>query len=782
MAYNWRTTNNNPIKQKQRQLPVFGQWFQTKPNKSILSLLTIPTTRSAYTMNIVDIKQRFNLTIVKIGVQSYIDNTSVVTVGTGFRIISTSSSHPMMIIVTNAHVVKGRHRVMVEVYINDRLIQLPASVVYVEQHRDLALVRLIRQNNDNFQPQPIVGAEAAATAADDDLIGQPVASVGHTSVRGGRSCQSGYVRASGVQIRQIHDPSTVSLIFTGPDQPVLVHSAPVLPGYSGGALVNSDAHVIGVQSSANLCENINYAVPNTRLLEFIARGIAYHSRESDRLRQHFRKLYELDSQAVAVVDGSGKKRLLGLVVSRQPFTGSFSVKSALPTVASIDANGIIGTHIWQINNQVINNIDDIRSAIDDNPIIRLSLSVLCIPSPVTALLAMAYTNNRPSISQWLPQQLANDRNCRSAYRQPRYCLRLAFMDSSVRNGGDDIIDLIDMKNKCIRSVCLVIRPELDDYLVDSGKGTGVFVLNNCLLLTCFHLVKQSPTVWIKYVKQYNRERVVTTWRAEPAQVVYVEPHWDLALVRLWEPPTFVGDTMTTMKLLYTTTSAAATTDSIGFGAPVCTIGHGNSIMFAIHPGMVRTPQLLTHQLLNGYNVSTIAFDEELPSVMHSSIILPGFSGSPLIDTAGRLCGIDWGGITVDRKSYASDYQILNEFINRSLAYESSGSKQSRLKKLFPIVSGKQLAIVLSAKPTGDLPAMMLLTVEAVLTNETNELPSIVKTRIVSINGQLVNDIRDLIAIVSQSQQPTVELTVRDDNLNDRTVRLNTLDRDSAFIF
>ncbi|XP_054156597.1 uncharacterized protein LOC128954998 [Oppia nitens] len=387
-----------------------------------------------------------------------------------------------------------------------------------------------------------------------------------------------------------------------------------------------------------------------------------------------------------------------------------------------------------------------------------SMGILCIP---ISMVWMTYHNNKykPSFICHSFQTTSSGRTLTTKTNNRYHCLRSAALMAVNDNTAADTIgfDMIDLKTQCIRSIGWVIRHRINDDNT-SGRGTGVFVVDNRLLLTCYHVVRHNPIVWIQYVRNYNNQ-ILMTCPMNAADVLYVEPHNDLALVRLRDPPSPMYNTSTTMPV----TNSPESTD---FGAPVAMLGHGGGVVFVMHPGMVITPQVDNYLIPIAYAISCIPFNEKLPIVAHSTIGVPGNSGGPVIDTNGQICGIFWGGITkTGQISFAIGSEIIKEFLTKALAYESDGKKHIRFKQQYEWDSrtvNKILGIIVGTKPLSDS-----FTVKAALPTATTDANSIIGRRICLLNGQVCNSINNIrLAIYDRPQvRVTTRLSTNDDNDN-----------------
>ncbi|XP_054156639.1 uncharacterized protein LOC128955031 [Oppia nitens] len=346
------------------------------------------------------------------------------------------------------------------------------------------------------------------------------------------------------------------------------------------------------------------------------------------------------------------------------------------------------------------------------------------------------------------------------------CLRsaVALMDNN--NGADNNnndFDMIAMKKRCIRSIGHVLRPVLEDRDYDSsGTGSGVFVadVDNRLLLTCYHMVRQRPFVWIVYPKAYRN--LVVKYRLINAEVLYVEQHWDLALVRLQELPAPEYNTMKPMVM-----ASRDDDSSIGFGEPVAVLGHGNGILFQLQPGMVRIASVDNHLITLDYYASVSTFNDRQPIVTHSTICGPGFSGAPLINIRGRLSGLVWGGyLKCGQESFSVDYQTINEFITRALNYESNGIKHNRLMKRYerdikePDTT-RLLGLILSTQQ----PFSDSFTVRSVLPTVSDETKNIIGSRVTKVFEHVFNNIDVIRSAIGTNRviKLSIELPTDDDS-------------------
>ncbi|XP_054156586.1 uncharacterized protein LOC128954987 [Oppia nitens] len=349
----------------------------------------------------------------------------------------------------------------------------------------------------------------------------------------------------------------------------------------------------------------------------------------------------------------------------------------------------------------------------------------------------------------------------------------------VGNGGQpDGIDIDAIRKHCIRSIGIIVIKKLDNSDQIFTEGSGVCVANTtdtgCLLLTNYHAVTHSPVVRVIYKPDHNDNRVYV----ELADVLYVEQHWDLALVRLQR-----------LNSLFNPMPMATETK---FGQPGCMFGHGQ-IAFTVHPGLVVQPSVQLNNANDTYRISTVPFAGHLPIVAHTAVNVPGFSGCPLIDTDGRLSGIVWGGfVTRGQITFAVDYQTVNEFMLRAISYVDAytGINLNRLRNLYSMFgsSNRQLALILAKHYDEFDSNNVWFTIEELLP-ESQPL-NIVNRFVMFVNDQPFTDIETIRTVLSvgDDSYPTIQLTLRSpmyryNNRFDWKVNITSMSPDvKAFVF
>ena len=144
-------------------------------------------------------------------------------------------------IVTNAHVVDGAANITVTLHDGTRL---PAELIGSDPQSDIAVLHVTLSK----------GRHTPAQLGDSDKleIGQKVLAIGHPFGLG-YAFSTGIVSGFGQLLE------TKQEVF---QERVIQTTAPINPGNSGGPLVDSEDHVIGINSSVMMgAQNIGFAIP-----------------------------------------------------------------------------------------------------------------------------------------------------------------------------------------------------------------------------------------------------------------------------------------------------------------------------------------------------------------------------------------------------------------------------------------------------------------------------------------------------------------------------------------
>jgi S1-C subfamily serine protease len=144
------------------------------------------------------------------------------------------------LILTNAHVVEGSSRILVELYDGT---QLPADLIGSDQVTDLALLQVALPT----------GPHVTVSLGDSDHleVGQKVFAIGHPY-------GLGYVLSTGI----ISGLGTALGAAALMQDRVIQTSAAINPGNSGGPLVDTEGRVIGINTAILAgAQNIGFAIP-----------------------------------------------------------------------------------------------------------------------------------------------------------------------------------------------------------------------------------------------------------------------------------------------------------------------------------------------------------------------------------------------------------------------------------------------------------------------------------------------------------------------------------------
>ncbi|XP_054156763.1 uncharacterized protein LOC128955147 [Oppia nitens] len=690
---------------RQQQKQSFRQWIQTSSSSSSSSggLLSDPWIRSVSLinddhcdgMNILPIVNWCRKPVVIIGrlclewtFPALMANKKFPTMGTGFivdKYTENNTNEPILMAVTNHHVVSGLPTVSLAMYWQNSLdYDLYGRVVYVEQHRDLALIEFSVTSDMFNKTKPLV--PEPNRPAD---LGDPVLAIGHGQVD--YNWSSGIIRSYGCTLRHINSQYDIPVEFESDgDQQFVQHSAPVVPGFSGGPLVDDSSQLVGVNDNANIIFNIFYNITAMDINEFVNRGKLYIKNNSRRQQQ---LIIPIEDRYRSV---SGFK--LGLIVEKNIKNNIFCIKGLLykSKFKYINCNihtvnGVQVTDIKQFNDSLIgtnndnNNIDlVVWESIDQTygqksqlpsrlPVLNYSdtelLSLFGMPSAAVAAIAIqTYNNNnnnwlkhrQPSLRQWF-----HTSNSSIGLSSNGHSLMLRSVKTLMDNhhnrqqqaiGGDDM-DFIEIFDNIKQSVFVCTQYSNNS----TGSGTGFVVDNDgdCyhLIVTNYHVVRGSPMVLLEdYLCVFDYDNYPYDY-CIVGRVVYVELDMDLALIEFedWEQ----------FPILPIVNYA------IDFGDPVLTIGHGERD-FNCHPGLVRAYGFRARDISDYYELFPEWFkygDHEL--VEHSAVTTGGFSGGPMVNSDNQV--VSANEIQVRRTNY---YNIpandINEFIQRGQQYLSSG--------------------------------------------------------------------------------------------------------------
>lgn len=187
----------------------------------------------------------------------------------------------------------------------------------------------------------------------------------------------------------------------------------------------------------------------------------------------------------------------------------------------------------------------------------------------------------------------------------------------------------------------------------TSQGSGVVVDISdgyCFVLTNYHVVatangfsKQS----IKVEDPWGNEYEANVYKNKNSSSAAIDPSYDLALIYFKYQPT------TEMKLeeiAFANNDPKSEENVISLGTPN---GQQNSITYG---------KVLSYQKLNNSEDS----DEkvEFDIIYHSALIYHGSSGGPLVDTSGKLVGLNFAGFENNHYGCAIPLSKIIEFMGK----------------------------------------------------------------------------------------------------------------------
>ncbi|CAG2104401.1 unnamed protein product [Medioppia subpectinata] len=170
-----------------------------------------------------------------------------------------------------------------------------------------------------------------------------------------------------------------------------------------------------------------------------------------------------------------------------------------------------------------------------------------------------------------------------------------------------------------------------------GTGTGFIVDSNGLIVTNAHVVKDQTFVTIIFSQLYSMNSLLYSSNDDPnedldnqmqAQVVYVQPHNDLALIRLYVK----SGVLTALSLSQST--------HLTVGESVMAIGNP-TLHFSPTHGVITCLSRSTDSAVSlGVDTYFLPFSRiEHKYVIHSAPTTSGFSGGPVLDSNGEVVGV-----------------------------------------------------------------------------------------------------------------------------------------------
>jgi hypothetical protein len=187
-----------------------------------------------------------------------------------------------------------------------------------------------------------------------------------------------------------------------------------------------------------------------------------------------------------------------------------------------------------------------------------------------------------------------------------------------------------------RSVVRVIVKTGKHY----GSGTGFVVSAGGIVVTNHHVVADSDVVWV-LVKQPDSEPLNL-----PATITWISADYDLALLKvpgLNRPPLTISDQLPDKGSLVT---------SIGYPGVADRLGRNdkNLAESTVTQGIVG--RVLTSSWLKG--------GQQLSILQHGAAVNSGNSGGPLLDTCGRVVGVNTQKALGTVVGTAAEGQLVNQ--------------------------------------------------------------------------------------------------------------------------
>ena len=168
------------------------------------------------------------------------------------------------------------------------------------------------------------------------------------------------------------------------------------------------------------------------------------------------------------------------------------------------------------------------------------------------------------------------------------------------------------------------------------SGSGFFVTSDGYIITNRHVVSDESMTY----KIYDGENTI------PAQVVYRDPDYDLAILKVdgTNYPTIPLDTKT-----------------VQIGEQVISVGNAlGKIVDSVSAGVVSDENQNVNAKTDDNTV------EHLKGLIQTTApIYPGDSGSPLLDSDGKVIGVNVAGSTSGRASYSIPVSVLETVLSRA---------------------------------------------------------------------------------------------------------------------
>jgi S1-C subfamily serine protease len=274
------------------------------------------TALDAYSRTVVEVVERVGAAVVSVHI-GRARQGEIVTAGGGSGVIVTPDGY----LLTNQHVVQGAARVDITLIDGDTL---EASVIAEDASTDLAVLRA------HASGLPFAGLQAS----DRLRVGQLVVAIGNP-FGFEATVSAGVLSAHGRTLR-----ASDGRLIEG----IVQHTAPLNPGNSGGALVDSRARVVGINTAIiAAAQGIGFAVP-AATAEWVISEVLAHGRVRRAYLGMAGRTRRLDRRLVRALSLPSDHALE--IVSREPQTpaadsdlrvGDIVIAAQSQTISSVDA-------------------------------------------------------------------------------------------------------------------------------------------------------------------------------------------------------------------------------------------------------------------------------------------------------------------------------------------------------------------------------------------------------------------------------------------------------------
>ncbi|CAG2105813.1 unnamed protein product [Medioppia subpectinata] len=198
-----------------------------------------------------------------------------------------------------------------------------------------------------------------------------------------------------------------------------------------------------------------------------------------------------------------------------------------------------------------------------------------------------------------------------------------------------------------------------------GTGTGFIVDSNGLIVTNAHVVKDQTFVTIIFSQLYSMNSLLYSSSDDPnedrdnqmqGQVVYVQPHNDLALIRLYVR----RGVLTALSLSQRT--------HLTVGESVMAIGNPTLNFSPTHGVITCLSRSADSAVSVGVDTYFLPFSRiEHKYVIHSAPTTSGFSGGPVVDSNGEVVGVVMAHLfAVNACISADDIRVIGFTANNPL--------------------------------------------------------------------------------------------------------------------